>query len=99
MTTVTQTKLRIAQEFGTDLSSRSRAVSLRNHIESLTASGATVILDFESVRTISHSFADEAIALLVCAKGTDWFARLVSVVSLEKNVRLAILEAIASRIH
>jgi len=97
MTTVSRTRLRIAKEFGTDLSSRSRAATLRKHVESLTASGAKVVLDFEGVRTISHSFADEAIALLVIKKGRDWFASTISIASLTENVRLAILEAIASR--
>jgi len=52
---------------------------------------------YAALGSFSFAVSDEAIALLVIKKGRDWFASTVSIANLAENVRLAILEAIASR--
>ena len=62
----------IAKTFGTELSSRQRAAVLRLDITSQTAAGITpVVLGFAGVRTVSESFADNAIAVLVAERGEE----------------------------
>lgn len=88
----------IAKAFGTDLSSRQRAAALRLDISSQTAAGnAPVTLDFAGVRTVSESFADGAIAVLVVERGEQWFRQNVRLVNLSPSVRLSVLEAVDER--
>jgi hypothetical protein len=88
----------IAKTFGTDLSSRQRAAALRLDITSQTAAGITpVTLDFAGVRTVSESFADGAIAVLVAERGEEWFRQNVRLVNLSPFVRLSVLEAVDER--
>jgi hypothetical protein len=88
----------IAETFGTDLSSRQRAAALRLHITAQTAAGITpVTLDFAGVRTVSESFADGAIAVLVAERGEEWFRQNVRLVNLTPSVRLSVLEAVDER--
>ncbi len=90
--------VRIATEFGTDLSSRQCAAELRVGITAQTAAGISpVTLDFEGVRTLSDSFADDAIAVLVADHGADWFKQNVRLVNLSPSVRLSVLEAVHER--
>ena len=81
----------LALEYGTDLSSRRRAATLRREI-----TGQTVV-NFADVRTISDSFADELFAVLVAERGEDWFKANVRVVNLPAHIRETILRAIQSR--
>ena len=88
----------IARTFGTDLSSRQRATALRLDIASQTAAGITpVTLDFAGVRSVSESFADGAIAVLVAERGEEWFRQNVRLVNLTPSVRLSVLEAVDER--
>ncbi len=88
----------IAKTFGTDLSSRQRAAVLRLDIASQTAAGITpVTLDFAGVRTVSESFADGAIAVLVAERGEEWFRQNVRLINLSPFVRLSVLEAVDER--
>ena len=88
----------IAKTFGTDLSSRQRAATLRLDITTQTAAGITpVTLDFAGVRTVSESFADGAIAVLVAERGEEWFRQNVRLVNLTPAVRLSVLEAVDER--
>jgi len=90
----------IAKTFGTDLSSRQRAAALRLDITTQTAAGVTpVTLDFVGVRTVSESFADGALAVLVAERGEEWFRQNVRLVNLTPSVRLSLLEAVAERCH
>lgn len=88
--------LQIAQ-YGTDLSSRSTGNKLRQRIQ-LLAEQDIVVLDFDGVRTVSHSFADECLAVLVQAQGESWFREHIKLVNHTQTVRLAILEAIQYRL-
>ncbi|MCA9028387.1 MAG: STAS-like domain-containing protein [Planctomycetaceae bacterium] len=86
-------------DLGTDLSSRHRASGLRNTIiAAVEAENRRVRLDFTGVRTVSSSFADELIAVLVMARGEDWFRRNVAVVGTTPEVRTTILESVADRL-
>lgn len=88
----------IAKTFGTDLSSRQRAAALRLDIASQTAAGISpVTLDFAGVRTVSESFADGAIAVLVAERGEEWFRQNVRLINLSPFVRLSVLEAVDER--
>ena len=90
--------IEIAKTFGTDLSSRQRAAALRLDITTRTAAGISpVTLDFAGVRTVSESFADGALAVLVEERGEEWFRLNVRLVNLSPAVRLSILEAVDER--
>lgn len=88
--------VRIAEQ-GTDLSSRSTGRRLRDQAERLATNGA-VVLDFNGVRSVSHSFADELLAVLVATRGEEWFRDHIRVVNHAPSVRFAILDAIQHRI-
>lgn len=90
--------VRLAQEYGTDLSSRFKASGLRRQIES-SADLLPVVLDFEGVYTMSESFADELIGLLVASRGHDWFRENVRVCNMAPEVRLSVLKAVRTRLE
>ena len=96
---MTTHRVRLAQEYGTDLSSRYRAVQLRESIvdASSRASGICEI-DFAGVRTLSDSFADELFGVLVSELGEAWFREHVLVSNLPALIRTTILEVVADRL-
>jgi STAS-like domain of unknown function (DUF4325) len=57
------TMLKLADELGPVLTTRSLAEELRERVETL-ADGGDVVLDFEGVEAIAPSFADELFAKL-----------------------------------
>lgn len=86
-------------DLGTDLSSRHRASGLRNTIvAAVEAEKRRVRLDFTAVRTVSSSFADELIAVLVLTRGEDWFRTNVTVVGASPEIRTTILESVSDRL-
>ncbi len=94
--------INLGNDFGTDLSSRNRAGSLRESIiiaiESSPVPGTLVIFDLSRVRSISHSFADELFAILVAEQGDEWFRHHIRVENVSPIVRETILEAIQLRL-
>lgn len=88
----------LIRELGTDVSSRTRAAALR-HAVFEAARTERVTLDFAEVRTVSDSFADELLAVLVAEHGEDWFRDHLALVNLAPAIRSTILEAIAERSH
>jgi hypothetical protein len=52
---------RLADDFGSVLTGRSRAKELRERVEAQARQGS-VVLDFEGISTVSPSFADELFA-------------------------------------
>lgn len=90
--------LLVAQKYGTDLSSRSRGVELRSQIELECLAGSIVILDFQGVRTVSESFADEVFGILAVKHGEEWLRTRLSFKNASSTVRRSILEAIACRL-
>ena len=95
---MTDSFLDICDECGSDLSSRVCARELRAEILQDVASGHRVVLDFGDVRTLSESFADELLAVLVATKGESWFRENIEIVNLDEENWLTILEAIQNRL-
>ncbi len=89
-----------AKTYGTDLSSRQRAATHRLEITTHAAAGITpVSLDFAGVRTVSESFADNAIAVLVAERGEEWSRQNVRLVNLTLPFASSVLEAVDQRCH
>lgn len=85
---------------GTDLSSRHRAAVLRGELIQATGSSrGPVVVDFNGVRTVSDSFADELFAVLVEEQGEDWFRQNVSVENVSEPIRATILQTIQDRLE
>ena len=86
-------------EMGEDLSSRDRARRLREELVREAGRDAQrLTFDFEGVRTLSDSFADELLAVLVEERGAEWFRQRVSLVNLSTDQRLIVLNAIDARL-
>jgi alkylhydroperoxidase/carboxymuconolactone decarboxylase family protein YurZ len=49
--------------------------------------GMVAVLDFEGVRGINHTFADEIVGIFARAFGKEWLKRNVRVVNANENVR------------
>ncbi len=92
------TTIRIADECGSDLSSRHVASALRKRVVALSADGR-VTLNFEGVRTLSDSFADELCAVLVQERGKEWFKKNVCITNISVVIRQTILEAVQHRLN
>lgn len=86
-------KFKVANEFGTDLSSRRSGQNLRYAV----TCDAPCVVDFNGVMSISDSFADEFFAVLVEDHGTEWFAANVKVSGLTAELREVVLRAVALR--
>ena len=85
--------------YGTDLSSRQRAVELRNQVTAGVVATGRYVLDFGGVRTVSDSFADELIAVLVAEHGEEWFREHVEIAGLSQDVRHSVLLAVSNRLE
>lgn len=89
----------LAQEIGSDLSSRSRAAGLRARLLTDIAAGCDVVqVDFNGVRTISCSFADELFAVTVAINGEEWFRQHFVLKNLSGTIRRTILSSVADRL-
>ena len=91
--------INISKEFGTDLSSRTRAAALRIQILRGVARDGISHIDFSSVRTVSDSFADEVFGVLAVEKGQDWFREHIKLINVAALPKEAILGAISGRLH
>jgi alkylhydroperoxidase/carboxymuconolactone decarboxylase family protein YurZ len=49
--------------------------------------GKIAVLDFEGVRGITHTFADEVVGIFARAFGKEWVKKNVRVVNANENVR------------
>jgi hypothetical protein len=49
--------------------------------------GKIAVLDFEGVRGIAHTFADEIVGIFTRAFGKEWVKRNVRVINANENVR------------
>ena len=91
-------QVRVAHEFGIDLSSRARASLLRRRIAAAIDSGcAPVTIDFTDVRTISTSFADEVFAVLAQDRGEEWLTSGIRLVATPEHIAETIVSTIAHR--
>ncbi len=87
--------IRIANVAGVDVSSRRSAAELRRQI---IASGERCRLDFTDVLSVSQSYADELLGVLVRDKGELWLSQHVRISGASQEVKYTILEAIDARI-
>jgi hypothetical protein len=55
--------------------------------EVIVKSGKVAVLDFEGVRGITHTFADEVVGIFTRVFGKEWVKRNVRVVNANENVR------------
>jgi len=55
--------------------------------EVILKNGKVAVLDFEGVRGITHTFADEIVGIFTRAFGKEWVKRNVRVVNANENVR------------
>jgi len=49
--------------------------------------GKVVVLDFEGVKGITHTFADEIVGIFTRAFGKEWVKKNIRVVNANENVR------------
>lgn len=90
--------IRLIDEAGSDLSSRWRASGLRRQVLTVVAGGEVCAVDFDGVRAVSDSFADELFGVLAEERGDEWFREHVRLVNLTPELRQSILEALAVRL-
>lgn len=88
------TTFRPADEFGSVLTGRSVAASLRAEIESELAAGKTVVVDFSNVAVLSPSFADELFAKM---PGSAWESARLRAEHLDDSIARFARFLIASR--
>ncbi len=55
--------------------------------EIIMRNGKVAVLDFEGVRGITHTFADEIVGIFTRAFGKEWLKRNVRVINANENVR------------
>lgn len=80
------TRIDIAQRYGRYLSSRHLARDLREHVVALIARGTeSIIVTFEGVESISNSFTDGFLGLLVAERGRAWVERHIRVEGLHPD--------------
>ena len=91
------TRIDLETEFGAYLSSRSTAARLRSQIESVVDSGQIVFIDMTNVDSMSESFADEAFAVLVAARGAEWFRNGIRLEGIKSSIRDTIASTVLER--
>lgn len=74
----------VFKDYGKVLGGRDVASKIRSKIES---SKEIAILDFQDVRTVSHSFADELIGKLAEKFGSALFKEKINIINLDKSNR------------
>lgn len=89
----------IVERYGRDVSSRDRARMLREEVEACAYSSPPVIIDFAGVASVSDSFSDELVAVLVEKRGTGWFRDHVKVVGLGEMERSSLLSVVRRRLE
>jgi len=80
-------RIDIAERYGRYLSSRHLARDLREHVMALIEDHSTdlVIVTFEGVESISNSFTDGFLGLLVVERGRSWVERHIRVEGLHPD--------------
>jgi hypothetical protein len=56
------------------------------------------VLDFEGVKGITHSFADEIVGIFTSAFGKEWVKENIKVINANENVRSMLNLAVKIRI-
>ncbi len=60
---------------------------VREKMEEIIMNGKVAVLDFEGIRGITHTFADEIVGIFTRAFGKEWLKRNVRVINANENVR------------
>ncbi|MBC8072714.1 MAG: STAS-like domain-containing protein [Deltaproteobacteria bacterium] len=97
---MTTARIAISTDVGEYISSRRSAQLLRRRVLDLVDRGEVdvVELDFDGVKSISRSFSDGLLAVIVAERGIDWFKRHVAVRNVTDPDRALILDVIATRL-
>jgi len=82
--------IRLWDLFGSDfLGLRVEGEVVREKMEeAIMKNGRKVVLDFEGVRGIAHTFADEIVGIFARAFGKEWVKENIRVVNANENVRM-----------
>jgi hypothetical protein len=87
------------KQWGDFLGTRFLGEEARRTITNALASGESpVVLDFEGVRGVSHSFADECFGLLAADKGIETFKSVFRFSNLNDEIKTVIRFVVAERI-
>ncbi len=60
---------------------------VREKMEEIIMKGKVAVLDFEGVRGITHTFADEIVGIFTRAFGKEWVKENIKVMNANENVR------------
>ncbi len=60
---------------------------VREKMEEIIMNGKVAVLDFEGIRGITHTFADEIVGIFTRAFGKEWVKENIKVVNANENVR------------
>lgn len=82
---------------GQAFSTRARAEQIRAEIEQLAAGGRDVLIDFEGVRSVSYSFADELIGVFASHYEEDHEALRPVVIGLTAQAQRVVLGSLGQR--
>ena len=77
------------------MSSRHQASILRAEIEQAVLSGNKACVDFTSVLSVSHAFADEMFGVLAARHGLEWLTAYVTL----HNTSSLVFRSLADAIH
>ena len=92
-------EFKIARDIGRFVSSRRSGSELRRKILSVLSSGEDcVILDFADVVSVSGSFSDEVLGVLVKARGEAWVRQRVKLANVDDWTQRAIEGVIRERV-
>lgn len=87
------------KETGEILGLRETGTRLRNLIEQALRNNEQILLDFDSVSSVSSSFADELIAKLFVSIGSEEFAKNVKLKNANEFVKTVINMSIKDRLQ
>lgn len=82
---------------GQAFSTRARAEEIRAEIEQFAAGGCDVLIDFEGVRSVSYSFADELIGVFASRYDADHDALRPVVIGLTAQAQRVLLGSLEQR--
>lgn len=85
-------------QWGDFLGTRFLGEQARSKLNELLDQGP-VHIDFEEVRGLSHSFADEFVGFVIISRGYEDFKKSVRFLNTNSNVQSALRFAIAERLH
>ena len=82
---------------GQAFSTRARAEEIRPEIEQLAAGGRDVLIDFEGVRSVSYSFADELVGVFASRYEADHDSLRPVVIGLTAQAQRVLLGSLEQR--